>query len=99
MIGKLILGGLVLGLTALAFAAVSGTRRLGAIKAHLARMEGRGVHGQTGSDGTERLDRFLDRVEAGLYPGLRPDDAESRELSEIRARYAGPDSKLYQDAE
>jgi len=99
MIGELILGGLVLALTALTFAAVSGIRRLGAIAAHLARMEGRGVRGQTGSDGTERLDRFLDRVEAGLYPGLRPVDAESRVLAEIRARYAGRDSKLYQDAE
>ena len=62
-------------------------------------MEDRVVREESGSDGTERLDRFLDRVDEGVYPGLRCDDAESLAPAEIRARYGGRDSKLYGDAE
>lgn len=99
MIGELMSGGLVLALLALGFAAVSGVRRLEAIEAQLARLEALIGRGQAGSDGTERLDRFLDGVDEGVYPGLRRDDAESRELAEIRARYAGRDGKLYGNTE
>ena len=95
MMGELLFAGLVIALLAVAGVGSSIAGRLASLERKVERLVDRAADGEQRDEMEEALGQFLQDVRGGLYPALRREDPESKELEEIRSRYAGRDSKLY----